>query len=62
VFWRYHYLEKKTQNTTGIGVVKKNNIRTGSYSTAVEEIILSGLMFFNNRKACGYRHFSKKEM
>lgn len=34
--------KRNQQNTAGTGVVKKSKIRTGSYSTAVEEIILSG--------------------
>jgi len=34
----------------GIGIVEKNTIRTFSYSTAVQEITLSGLMLFNNRR------------
>lgn len=45
----------------GTEIVEKNTIRTFSYSTAVQEITLSDLMFFNNRKRCGYRCFSSEK-
>lgn len=49
------------KKTMGTGIVEKNTIRTFSYSTTVQEITLSGLMFFNNRKGRGYRYFSSEK-
>lgn len=45
----------------GIEIVEKNTVRAFPYSTAVQEITLSGLMFSSNRKGCCYRYFSSKK-
>lgn len=47
---------RKKKKTMGIGTVEKF-----SYSIAIQEIALSGLIFLNNRKGCGYVYFSSKK-
>lgn len=42
--------------------MEKNKIRSFSYSTAVQRITLSTLMFFNNRNGCYYQCFTNKKI
>lgn len=54
-------LREKKKKTMGIGTVEKNTTRTFFFSIAIQEITLSGLIFLNNRKGCGYVYFSSKK-